>query len=334
MMLASKAATTQHIATIEAERNKQIPLVRKDLATVFAPVRQVVKDGKDASVVQHAIATLTAQKSDLALAVAKAYEDASQPMVKHTLKQLAQYKPVEQNDSFDTRFNSRVTQYVSGILPNYTDRVLASFAAQAADLAAQATKARPASFPLVATPVVPYGAKRTYRAVATRHSTHRKSSPVAQSETSDDFDEEDDTEGELALFDELDGLIDDALDIMSEMVAVTAGNLGMFASADAWSGDSGIDLVKVWQALVDRRTRPSHAAADGQSQLFEDPFDVGGSLLLFPLDDSLGADIAEIIYCRCVVVFEPAYTKARRDQARQWGERMLRIVHDHGRATR
>jgi hypothetical protein len=52
------------------------------------------------------------------------------------------------------------------------------------------------------------------------------------------------------------------------------------------------------------------------------------------LDDSLGADIAEIIYCRCVVVFEPAYTKARRDQARQWGERMLRIVHDHGRATR
>lgn len=55
-----------------------------------------------------------------------------------------------------------------------------------------------------------------------------------------------------------------------------------------------------WVATNDARTRPTHAAADGQVRVIGQPFEVGGYPMLHPLDGSLGAPASEIVSCRCV----------------------------------
>lgn len=126
-----------------------------------------------------------------------------------------------------------------------------------------------------------------------------------------------------------DALIDDIFAgvelVLSTMITLTASNLAPLAGANAASQSSGTDLTKMWQALEDARTRPTHSAADGQVQELSDPFDVGDSQLLFPCDQSLGADIGEIIYCRCVVVYDVAAQK-RRLYRLDWPERWADIV--------
>lgn len=54
----------------------------------------------------------------------------------------------------------------------------------------------------------------------------------------------------------------------------------------------------VWRATHDRRTRPSHAEADGQVRPFGEPFDVGGEAMMHPHDSS--APAGEVVNCRCV----------------------------------
>ncbi len=56
---------------------------------------------------------------------------------------------------------------------------------------------------------------------------------------------------------------------------------------------------KYWSAIMDDATRETHAEADGQERDIQEPFEVGGSLLQYPGDASLGADLSEIINCRC-----------------------------------
>ena len=57
---------------------------------------------------------------------------------------------------------------------------------------------------------------------------------------------------------------------------------------------------KRWVSNHDDRTRPDHLAADGQVQLKDDPFQVGGSLLDAPGDPSGPA--SQVANCRCVMV--------------------------------
>lgn len=66
-------------------------------------------------------------------------------------------------------------------------------------------------------------------------------------------------------------------------------------------GVSVRDRVKrEWVTVLDKRTRESHVAADGQRvEGTNAPFSVGSSRLRYPGDTSLGADIKEIIRCRC-----------------------------------
>jgi len=63
-----------------------------------------------------------------------------------------------------------------------------------------------------------------------------------------------------------------------------------------------LNLRKSWSAILDNRTRPDHAAANGQTVAFDQPFEVGGELLMFPGDTSLGASIENIANCRCSLV--------------------------------
>lgn len=61
------------------------------------------------------------------------------------------------------------------------------------------------------------------------------------------------------------------------------------------------DITRTWDSAGDSRTRPTHAAADGQKVGYNEPFTVGGQRLMFPGDSSLGATGAETISCRCYV---------------------------------
>ncbi len=64
----------------------------------------------------------------------------------------------------------------------------------------------------------------------------------------------------------------------------------------------GFKMWKRWVATSDARTRPDHAAADGQEVPNDEPFDVGGELMMYPGDISYGASAWNVIQCRCTMV--------------------------------
>ena len=74
-----------------------------------------------------------------------------------------------------------------------------------------------------------------------------------------------------------------------------AANVG----ADQAARATGLVLQKEWVAAADERTRPSHAAADGQVVEMDMAFDVGGEKLMYPGDPNGTA--GNTINCRCAV---------------------------------
>lgn len=68
---------------------------------------------------------------------------------------------------------------------------------------------------------------------------------------------------------------------------------------------SGLTLTKVWLATEDSRTRPAHAAADGQEVGMDEAFDVGGEALQYPGDSDNGS-AENIVNCRCTVFYRRA----------------------------
>lgn len=61
--------------------------------------------------------------------------------------------------------------------------------------------------------------------------------------------------------------------------------------------EKGADVVKQWDASLDKRTRPSHARVDGEIRELDEKFSNG---LMFPGDPNGGA--AEVINCRCALL--------------------------------
>lgn len=59
---------------------------------------------------------------------------------------------------------------------------------------------------------------------------------------------------------------------------------------------------KEWSATF-HNTRPDHAAAEGQQRWAAEPFVVGGQLLQYPGDGSLGASLANLVNCRCASIY-------------------------------
>jgi hypothetical protein len=60
-----------------------------------------------------------------------------------------------------------------------------------------------------------------------------------------------------------------------------------------------IAMQKVWDAILDDKTRDHHAMASGQVRSMGVPFIVGGEMLKVPGDTSLGASAGNVINCRC-----------------------------------
>jgi len=86
--------------------------------------------------------------------------------------------------------------------------------------------------------------------------------------------------------------------------AVNGMNLGMN------SGFQGMDreVMKIWMATLDGKTRDSHAIADSQPRLMDEAFDLEGGQLMMPGDTSRGVDMAEIYNCRCGISYEALET--------------------------
>lgn len=62
-------------------------------------------------------------------------------------------------------------------------------------------------------------------------------------------------------------------------------------------------LFKRWSTMNDHMVRNSHVDAEGQERHITQPYDIGASRLMFPGDSSMGADLSEVINCRCSSIF-------------------------------
>jgi hypothetical protein len=89
--------------------------------------------------------------------------------------------------------------------------------------------------------------------------------------------------------------------VIARTEVIAASNLGARAGAI----DTGLSLDHAWLATPGLRTRPWHAAANGQSKDMDVPFNVGGEELMFPGDGSRGASAKNLVNCRCTVIFQP-----------------------------
>jgi len=83
-----------------------------------------------------------------------------------------------------------------------------------------------------------------------------------------------------------------------EMIARTETMHSASAGTNGLFNEWGV-TKRSWLTAIDGRQRPTHEAANGQVRGIDEPFDVGDSKLMYPLDDSMGADVGEIVNCRC-----------------------------------
>lgn len=86
-------------------------------------------------------------------------------------------------------------------------------------------------------------------------------------------------------------------------IARTEMHTAAMVGNDEAARSTALNMVKEWGAAEDRRTRQSHAIADGQERPMDVPFDVGLAKLMFPGDPTGPA--REIINCRCIVLHHP-----------------------------
>ena len=90
------------------------------------------------------------------------------------------------------------------------------------------------------------------------------------------------------------------------------------------AGISDVPFDKVWCAHMDRRTRDTHFAADGQQVALDATFTVGGAALLFPGDPAGPAK--EVAACRCRVGMNAPGDPLPKEQTRNRAQRN-EIIH-------
>lgn len=60
---------------------------------------------------------------------------------------------------------------------------------------------------------------------------------------------------------------------------------------------------KTWVTEQDSKVRSTHAKVDMETIPIDVAFEVGNSKMMFPKDDSMGADAREIVNCRCSIIY-------------------------------
>lgn len=63
------------------------------------------------------------------------------------------------------------------------------------------------------------------------------------------------------------------------------------------------DKKKRWQTIGDSKVRSSHQAANGQTVDIDKPFQLAGGMVRYPGDGSMGADLSELVNCRCASIY-------------------------------
>ncbi len=76
-----------------------------------------------------------------------------------------------------------------------------------------------------------------------------------------------------------------------------------------WNNEEFFDAketkkTKTWHTALDEKVRMTHIAIEGVTIPINEPFHVGNSLMMMPLDTSLGASADEIVNCRCSVEYK------------------------------
>jgi hypothetical protein len=95
------------------------------------------------------------------------------------------------------------------------------------------------------------------------------------------------------------GLVNNLASFRADAIARTETHGAANFGSDSAAKLTGLPLKREWLAAKDERTRESHAEADGQIVGPEEPFQVGGALLMYPGDPSGPGN--EVINCRCVL---------------------------------
>lgn len=90
----------------------------------------------------------------------------------------------------------------------------------------------------------------------------------------------------------------------AQTIARTETHSASTFAAQSSAEATGLSLVKVWTSARGERTRPDHDEADGQRRALNEPFIVGGELLMYPADPVGSPE--QVINCRCVIAYEMA----------------------------
>lgn len=89
--------------------------------------------------------------------------------------------------------------------------------------------------------------------------------------------------------------------VIARTEVLTASNYGSMSGANYVSNTLGVQMQKEWIATLDKRTRDTHKAANGQKRDLNDPFTINGKDMKQPGDPAGGA--SECVNCRCTVGF-------------------------------
>lgn len=81
-----------------------------------------------------------------------------------------------------------------------------------------------------------------------------------------------------------------------------ASNISTQKTGEYMADRYDLDITKRWITARDARVRDTHSMMEGVEVALDELFNVNGSLMLCPGDTSHGADLSEIVSCRCDVV--------------------------------
>lgn len=98
---------------------------------------------------------------------------------------------------------------------------------------------------------------------------------------------------------------DDTGGSRSDVIGTTEGNgawgMGQQDAVTTASDAYGVTGTQTWNAVMDARTRPEHADANGQTVPLGETFSVGGEDLDYP---GSGGDAGNNINCRCFITYD------------------------------